>query len=267
MGSCRFRAAVAGYAAGDGMSGRSSKAPVPKPRKYVEDLLRRAGAASAPAQVGRSLNTESVLVFSGVWHQTLLIYGPDGGQIGTALRFKDRRSEVGYRFHDELRNLESELRYTVRDTTPRGLSRTHRFVVLNADEAEIGTITQSGSGTDRYEIAVNGRLAAIVQSSKSAPVAVERSSAVRRSSTRTGLLGRGRALWERLNTTVWTIETAEGDRVAQVTLLASPRSLWTKVAYVLELDPRLDESHRAMALGFCMAADGSIDYGGGGGGG
>jgi hypothetical protein len=179
---------------------------------------------------------QSVLVFCGAWKETLLIYGQDGLQVGAAARFKDRRSKVGYSAHYELRD--SELMCIVRDMTPGGF-RTHRlrFAVLTADEAEIGTITRSEGATDRYEIAVDGRPAATIQCIEWVPIAVRRSSAGRRSSTSTILLGKAQALYDRLTAKVWTIDTASGERVARVTYLAARRIPGSEeVAYVLELD-------------------------------
>lgn len=189
--------------------------PNRKPREDVEALLRRAGVGKTAPQMAGSLRGESVLLICGTWQETLLIYGSGGREIGAAVRLKDRRSKVGYSSHCELRD--SELVWIVRDMTPRGVLRTHRFAVLDADEAEIATITQSGSGTDRYEIAVGGPPSATIQENKLATLTLRRPSTGRPSSASTRLLGRAQALYDRLAGKVWTIDASSGDPLARVT--------------------------------------------------
>ena len=216
--------------------------PNPKPREDIEAILRRAGVGKAARQVGASLVSESVLVFCA----NELIYGSDGRHIGAAVRFEDRRS-VGSSYQYVLRD--SELVWIVRDVIPGGFPPRRRFSVLNADLAEIATVSQS-EDPNRYEIAVGGRRSATIPHSR--PVTPRRSSGSRRSLS---LLGRANALIDRWLARVWVIEGVSGDQLATVTYLAG--------AYVLELDPRADNAHRAAAVAFCLMIRGG-DGGGSG---
>ena len=156
-------------------------------------------------------------------------------------------SRIGYSSHYVLRD--SELVGIVRDVIPAGFPPRRRFSVLNADLAEIATVSQS-EDPNRYEIAVGGRRSATIPHSR--PVTPRRSSGSRRSLS---LLGRANALIDRWLARVWVIEGVSGDQLATVTYLAG--------AYVLELDPRADNAHRAAAVAFCLMIRGG-DGGGSG---
>jgi hypothetical protein len=254
------------YVTGNGTTGWRSDLPVPKPPEDVEELLRRTGAGGTPAQMGRTLGTESVLVFCGEWHESLRIYGQDGSEIGAAVRFNDRRSVVGYSAHYELRD--SELMCIVRDMTAGGFRRhRHTFAVVTADDVELGTIMRSQSARTSYEIAVDGRPAATIQPDKRVPASVRRSPASRRSPTSTTLIGKAQALFDRMSARVWAMETAAGDRLARITYLPAGRIPGGReVAYALELDEHADKADRTMAMAFCLGADARItDVRGGGG--
>jgi hypothetical protein len=135
--------------------------PKPKPPEQIEALVRRAGVAEAPGSAPGGLSTAAVIVFCG--EVGFRIYDRDGSEIGAAMAFKDRYSKVGYSRHHEL--LDTQLRCVLRDRTRRRFGSewgNYRFSVLGADEAEIGTITQSGSRDD-YVIASRGRDVATIR--------------------------------------------------------------------------------------------------------
>ena len=210
------------------------------------------------------LSTEPVVVFDGASRQTLDIYDQNGKAIGAAVRVKDRYSQVGYRYHYELSD--TQLRCVLRDVTRRRFgidSWTYAFSVLGADGAELGTITQSGTRNDSYVVATGGP-----------PVAAIRRVPLREATSNRPLSEppmtlsrRSRRLFDRVTGKVWSIEDEPGHTVARITHLTSISDLFTGgVAYVVELEPRVDENLRPIALTFCIVADNRlVDCRGGGG--
>ena len=217
----------------------------------IRGLLSRAGVAERETIPTGVLSTEPVLVFRGGWQETLRIYDQNGGQIGEARRIKDRYSKVGHRYHYEL--WDTELRCVLRDVTRRRFgadSLTHAFSVLGADAAEIGTITRSGSSNDdSCVVAIGGRSVATASRVPRRTVMSERKS----SATPMTLIRRAKQLIEGVTSMVWRVEDEPGHSVVRLTYLPG-----RGVAYVLEMEPRLDEQLRTIALTLCIVADNTI---------
>jgi hypothetical protein len=216
----------------------------------IRGLLSRAGVAERETRPTGVLSTEPVLVFRGNWQETLRIYNQNGRQIGEARRIKDRYSKVGHRYHYDL--WDTELRCVLRDVTRRRYgadSLTHAFAVLGADAAEIGTITRSGSSDDSCVVAIGGRSVATARRVPRRAVMSDRKS----SATPITLTRRAKQLIDGVTSMVWRVEDEPGHSVVRLTYLPG-----RGVAYVLEMEPRLDEQFRTIALTLCIVADNTI---------
>ena len=173
----------------------------------VHDLLLRAGVREAWSTRTGVLGGEPVLVFQGESRKTLGIYDPEGSEIGEAIRIEDRYSEVGYRYHYELRD--QELRCALRDTTRRRFgidSWYYTFLVLGPDGTEIGTVTQSGRSNHSYAIASGGRSIAAVHRASRLKAMSER----RSSFSGETLFRRGQWLVDGMTSEMWCVEDEPG---------------------------------------------------------
>ena len=129
----------------------------PRTPEEIDVLMRRADVTPTKVAATGPLTAEPVLAVCARWPTGLIgisptrargvpsydIHDSAGSRIGVAVRFEDRYKEVGYRYHYEL--YDTELRCVLRDVTPRsrlGISGLDAFSVLEADGAQLGTLTK-----------------------------------------------------------------------------------------------------------------------------